>query len=234
MQIRSQRPRRRLGLLIRRSLQALGAIILGYLLVALIGAALPGRYTELASGDAHTIYLLRGPIHYDFLVPLDAPLKERFEWLDLDLEHPGADGLVIGWGGHEFYTTTGTYRDVSLGAVWKGVTGDASVMRVALAGPMQADWPVTPITMSALQYEAFLRAITNSFAAQEALRVPGFSEFDAFYPAQGRFNIFRTCNVWIGETLRKAGLAFGTWTPAPYAVTLSARWHLDSSVFEPT
>lgn len=195
-------------------------------MAAFAGAVLPGGRADLPSGKAETVYLLKGPIHYDILLPLSPDVQAQFRWLDLDLTYPGADWLVVGWGGRDFYTTTGTYRDITAAAVWKGATGDASVMRVALAGAMQADWPVRAVPVSDAQFGALLQAISESFAGQEALPVAGFSEFDAFYPAKGRFHIFRTCNVWIGEMLRQAGLPFGLWTPTPYAVTLAAHWHL--------
>lgn len=35
----------------------------------------------------------------------------------------------------------------------------------------------------------------------------------------------RTCNVWVGERLRRAGLPFGNWTPTPQAVRLSLWWN---------
>lgn len=50
---------------------------------------------------------------------------------------------------------------------------------------------------------------------------PGFGPTDRFFAAHGRFDILRTCNTWISDMLRAAGLRFGAWTPTPYAVTLS-------------
>lgn len=53
---------------------------------------------------------------------------------------------------------------------------------------------------------------------------PPFGLTDAFYEAEGRFNVLNTCNVWIGHMLRRAGLDFGAWTPTPQSVAFSARW----------
>ena len=222
MQIRSRGLRRRIGWLATVPL----SIIAAYLSAALLGAVIQGRHDVLPAGRSHQIYLLRGPIHYDFLVPLDQATKDKLNWLTLDLDHPGANWLVVGWGGREFYTTTGTYRDVSASAVWKGITGDTAVLRIALAGPMEPEWPVYPVNLSESQYLRFLNVLTDSIADRAPLDVPGFSEFDVFYPAHGHFSIFDTCNVWVGETLRRSGVKFGAWTPVPFAVTLSAKLHL--------
>jgi hypothetical protein len=45
-----------------------------------------------------------------------------------------------------------------------------------------------------------------------------------FYEANSHFSIFRTCNVWIAEVLRGAGVPMGIWTPTPYSVSLSRWW----------
>ncbi|MBQ0765923.1 MAG: DUF2459 domain-containing protein, partial [Sulfitobacter litoralis] len=51
--------------------------------------------------------------------------------------------------------------------------------------------------------------------------VAGYTQTDGFFEAKGTFHILRTCNVWIGERLREAGIRFGIWTPMPLSVSLS-------------
>ena len=168
--------------------------------------------------------LVRGPIHYDFLLPLDAQTREHFAFLradGFDLDHQQAQWLVMGWGGRDFYTTTGTYRDVNARAVWRGVTGDASVMRVDLAGDLPTDLRSRPLNMTAAQYTALVDAIANSFDGSPAIAINGYNDFDSFYPARGRFDITRTCNDWVGRMIRAAGLRFGVWTPMAASVSLS-------------
>ncbi|MEO6298814.1 MAG: DUF2459 domain-containing protein, partial [Paracoccaceae bacterium] len=53
-----------------------------------------------------------------------------------------------------------------------------------------------------------------------------YGQTDVFFAANGHFHLFNTCNVWVGETLRAAGIPFGVWTPTPQSVTLSA-WLFD-------
>ncbi len=52
----------------------------------------------------------------------------------------------------------------------------------------------------------------------------GFGLTDAFFQAKGRFNIFYTCNEWLGRQLRAAGVPMGIWTPTTQAVDLSLWW----------
>ena len=40
-----------------------------------------------------------------------------------------------------------------------------------------------------------------------------YGDHDAFYPANGRYSLLQTCNVWTGSLLRDAGVKMGWWTP---------------------
>ncbi len=221
-----------------RALKLLTSLILLYLSAALIGALIPGQTAPLATQvpeDAPdvTLHLLAGPIHYDFLLPLNAatrasmaPLTEHMP----NIQNPRSEWLLIGWGAREFYTTTGGYSDLTAGAIWRSFTGDASVLRVDSVGSLDPTYELPSLTLSTGQYAQLLAAITDSFARDangEVIVVPGagFGPTDRFFEAKGRFDMIRTCNIWIGRMLRQANLRFGAWTPTPYAVTLSLKWH---------
>lgn len=206
-----------------------------YLIGALIGAIVPFGVSGAApGGQDREIGLLSGPIHYDLLLPLDAETRAHFGFAaaaGLPIDHPEARWLVIGWGAREFYTTTGDYTDVTPGAVLWGLFGDRAVMRLDLAGPLPADLDIQRLTLSNAQFALLLAAISESFARDDAgnpvwLADKGLSGSDVFFAARGRFNLFNTCNVWVGNMLRAAGLDFGIWTPLPVSVRLSHRLHL--------
>lgn len=207
-----------------------------WLIAALIGAIVPGRHADLPdSPDQIEIRLVSGPIHYDFLLPLDAPTRAHFAFLDqsdLPLDHANANAswLLLGWGARTFYTTTGSYKDVSAAAVLRGVFGDTSVMRVDVLPSLGQDGPWASLRLSQPEYQALLTAISDSLARDphgKALMLdhPGFSSTDRFFEAMGHFNILRTCNVWVGEILRAAGQPFGVWTPTPYSVSTALATH---------
>ena len=181
-----------------------------------------------------TIHLLAGPIHTDILLPLDDATRARFAAVDgpdLPLGHPGADWLVAGWGARDFYTTTATWRDLSLRATLRAVAGDASVLRLGLAGPIEPGFPTWAVRMDADTYARLVDAVLAT-ATRDAggnpipVDHPGFSSTDAFYEATGRFHLLRTCNAWVGAMLRQAGLRFGAWTPLPLSVRIAHRAYL--------
>lgn len=204
-------------------------VIFLYLAVAVVGALVPGPVVDVPGGDDVTVVLVAGPIHYDLILPNDAQTRRAFGFLaDYDLPLESAEWIVVGWGSRAFYTATGTYRDLDARVIWDAATGDASVFRFDVA---YGDWAAfgVPVTMSWDQYALLRGQILQGLARDGAglpVRVPGASltPGDVFLDAKSHFSILRTCNVWIGEILRGAGVSMGFWTPTPYAVTLSRWW----------
>jgi uncharacterized protein (TIGR02117 family) len=225
--------------MIRRALLAalraaafLSAIVLGYLFAAGVGGLWGNGHTT--STGEYRIGLVIGPIHTDLLIPLTPAVKTRLAFAipqGVPLDAPGAEWLLIGWGAREFYTTAGTYADITAHATFRGITGDTSVIRMDAIGRINDFTDIPLIEMDAVQFAALLDRIATSLipgpnGPPEPLDHPGYTASDQFYPATGHFNILTTCNVWVGQTLTAAGIPFGRWTPTPYAMKLSLwRFH---------
>ena len=211
-----------------RVLTALISLPILYFLASLLGAVIPGANPQIDGGPTTRIGLMRGPIHYDLILPLTPDLRTRFAFAAADgvpVLNPRAQYLVVGWGAKGFYTTTGSYADLNLPAVWAALTGDDAVIHLDAAGDLAAMPGLIWLDLSQTQQAALVDTVTTTFASQTALPIHPFGPTDAFYPAHGQFNLLHTCNDWVGETLRSAGLSFGIWTPTPQSVTLSARWY---------
>lgn len=190
---------------------------------------IPGPGRDLSGPPAQTIGLLQGPIHTDILFPLTPDTRARFAFAEsagVPVTHPEAEWLMFGWGSAAFYTTAGTYADITAGAVLTAASGDDAVIRLDVTGPLPPLDNLRFLTVSEAQYQALLNQTLAAFASQTALNHPGFTALDAFYPARGRFHGLRTCNAWLGETLRASGIPFGLWTPANWSVTLALDWHI--------
>ncbi len=199
-----------------------------WLLAGLAGALVPGPAAAVAPGaGVERVGLVAGPIHYDFLLPLTEGVREQFAFAEgagVPVRHPGAEWLIVGWGARGFYTSTETLADMAPATIAQAATGDVAVMRLDVIGPVAAGAPVTWLTLPGPAFEALVGAIAGD-AGVAPLPYPGFTDTDAFFPAAGRFHLMRTCNVWVGERLRAAGLPFGVWTPTPQAVRLSLWWN---------
>jgi len=194
----------------------------------MVPASRSAEVTDKSTASTQVL-LLSGPIHYDFLLPLNEETRQVFSGLaefDVPVLHPNAHWLVVGWGASGFYTTAGSYSDIRIPVVWRAFTGDSSVMRVEITGMLRPDLPVKQLSLSAQEYSQLLKGVTESFqtnADGKFIHVEGASltDGDRFFLAHGRFDLFRTCNVWVGRMIHSAGLRFGVWTPVPYSISLS-------------
>lgn len=220
----------------RRLIHLATAIIclpLLYFAAAALGAVWPGAHADLPVGTAVEIGLVRGPIHYDFLLPLTPDLRARYGFAEaagVPVSNPNAEWLLVGWGARGFYTTVGSYADVNTAAMWNGITGDAAVMHLDVVGHVGQVDGLAMLSLSDQQYSTLLAQIDAGFqhdqtGAAVPLGVTGLDSHDAFFAARGHFTLFHTCNSWIGETLRAAGVPFGAWTPTPQSVALALAWH---------
>lgn len=220
---------RRVGRWLARGLLWLVLAVALYLAAAALGALLPGRVAEVAPGAGPPVEvgLIAGPIHYDFLLPATPETRAALGFAaegGVPVQAPGVAHVLVGWGSAGFYTTAGSYADVSAATVLRAALGDGSVLRVEVYGPLPATLDYPRLRLTPGQYSALLAFIANTRSGP-AVAGAGFSQTDAFFQAHGRFHLFRTCNTWITDALRAAGQPAGAWTPTPYAVTLSLWWN---------
>ncbi len=216
----------------RRLLRATAVLAAAVLLVLALGVLVPRPLWPAAdgAGQGTRILVLAGPIHTDVALPLDAQTRDRFAFLlpALPLDHPGADWLVLGWGGRAFYLETPTWADLRPGPVLRALTLDASVLHADVAGPIPLDHPaVLPLDLSGPGRARLESAILASFARQDGAPIPNetYNGRDRFFEATGRFNLLLGCNTWTASVLRAAGLRTGWWTPLPRTLLASLRLH---------
>lgn len=196
-----------------------------WFLAGLLGGLIPGPVTPHDGPPAVQIGLVATPIHYDLLLPLDDDLRARFGFAaaaGVDIANPAAGWLLVGWGAEGFYTSAGQYSDIPAAAVAKAITGDCSVLRLeAWENRPLADFARTrSLTLSAGGYAALVDRILAELGPPEVVQAPGLTRRDAFFRASTAFNGFYTCNSWVGDALRGAGVPLGIWTPSPQSLRL--------------
>jgi uncharacterized protein (TIGR02117 family) len=204
------------------------ALVAAYLLVAIGGGLIAGPMATLPPGTpTHSIGLVVGPMHTDILLPLTPAIRATFAFAEAGgqpISHPDARWLITGWGARGVYTTMGTWGDVRLPTLLRAVTGDSAVFRLDVAGAFDTAG-ITMIPVTDAQLSTLTQTIRDGLTTTP-LPDQGFTATDRYYPATGTFHIARTCNVWVADTLRAAGIPFGVWTPTPYAMQLSLwRFH---------
>ncbi len=88
-----------MGRWLGRSLAALFGLPALFVMVGFLDALIPGAHADLAQGSYQRIGLIRGPIHFDFLLPLTPQVQDAFGFATKDglqVAHPQAKWLVLG------------------------------------------------------------------------------------------------------------------------------------------
>ena len=208
-----------------------------YVLASIPGALIPGTVTSDAIGSSsiksREIFLLSSPLHADIAIPVDDDVLRTFSFLKrsgIELDHPGLHYLIFGWGSKEFYTTAGSYSDITVSATYKAITGDTSVMHVVPAGQIVVGDSSTSLRISEGGFERLLKFLKTSFANDQNdapiwLEGESHGYGDVFYAGVGNFNIFKPCNTWTGKALKVAGLQTGIWTPTTYGMQWALSIH---------
>ncbi len=129
---------------------------------------------------------------------------------------------VFGWGNRKFYLETPTWDKLRASTVAYAFSGvGETCVHVNLTTDLA--WPRESSRMLRLtdeQFGSLARHVVSTMeldSAGKAQAIEGahYRTTDAFYRGRGCYHLFRTCNVWVGEGLRKAGVRVGVWTVTP-------------------
>lgn len=118
--------------------------------------------------------------------------------------------VEIGWGDREFYMApSDDYLLAARALLWPTdsvmhVVGFRKPIREELANNEQVE-----IAMHKDAFASLIRSIDRTFFRQNGVAATslrrGLYGESYFFPANGDFYLFRTCNVWVSEVLAEAG-----------------------------
>lgn len=198
----------------------LGAVLLCYLLAALVGSAIPVNRDWKPPAQGVTIYVADNGIHTDLVLPA-ADFADMVRPEHFADPNAGAQPMrMFGWGDHDFYLNTPTWWDVNPVRVLRALAGrGVTVLHVSAAPAPQPGAKIRRLVLRPEEYARLVAYVRNGFAP--GARIRGYGAHDVFYPARGGYSALRTCNEWTASGLRAAGVRMGAWTPFPFGVM---RW----------
>jgi uncharacterized protein (TIGR02117 family) len=192
-----------------------------YLLAAIIGSAIPVNTDQPEKGDI-TIYLRTNGVHTSFIFPVENDIITWTFYADpAQTLSKRADSQYVsfGWGDLEFYQRTPSWDDLNFPVAFQAVfLTKPSALHVEFLASLRSNKPTLPITITRAQYRDLSNYVIESFQRNsfgEVQQVQGlhYTNFDAFYKSKRSLHFFYTCNTWVNEGLKNAGLRACLWTP---------------------
>jgi uncharacterized protein (TIGR02117 family) len=203
-------------------------VIFTYGIIALFLGSIPVNRNFRQSGDGTNVFIISNGIHTDIVLPVKSRGDRWKRFFEQSKLYPGFASvkyIAFGWGNREFYLNTPEWKDLT-----PRIALNALILkREAAMHVTFIDFNITEgksakkIQLSPEQIERLSWIIQSSFKMDKngcpmIINSPGYSDNDLFFEARGRFSIFRTCNEWTNECLKKAGIKCGAWTPFDFLV----------------
>lgn len=204
-----------------KGLLAFLLLMLLYFVTAVIASVIPVNTHQPENGRI-TIYLRTNGMHTDFIFPVQ---NKIINWKQLlNPEHTLSkrgdyNYISFGWGDLEFYRNTPEWSDLTFPTAMQAVLlPTPSAMHVEFESAPRFTQPVVPVNITEDQYRALVNYVSKSFdkdAAGNVIPVKGlhYNQNDAFFQAKRSLNSFYTCNTWVNNGLKNAGLRACLWTP---------------------
>ena len=196
-----------------------------YLISALALGKIPSAGNAVAGPADYVFYACDNGVHVDIVLPAVGGGRDWFDYFparDFAGDVTMASHVALGWGAREFFATTRSWVDIRPIPVLRALFWiDRSVMHVNYAGDPRGRENCRALRTDRAGSEAMFRFIDQSLELANGLPIPalgGYDLYDAFYAANGRYSLFRTCNVWSAELLRESGQKMALWSPFSFQV----------------
>jgi uncharacterized protein (TIGR02117 family) len=233
---------KRILLLISAPIMLLIFIILLYFIVAFGLLLFPTNSDSISANQNNSnpetttveAYISSNGVHTDFIFPTRT---SQIDWTTIFPIHDfqntrlETDFIAIGWGDREFYLNTPEWKDLTLKcAIFAAAGQNRSLIHVEYLGHRELQAlmhnQVYQLHLNKNQYAQLRNYVlkTTVLDKNTAQNIANYhyDQNDAFFEATGQYSLFKTCNTWIGNGLRQAGLKVSRWTP----FDMTVYWYL--------
>lgn len=212
-------------------LLALASLVAVYFAASFVLVLFPTHTARRDEPVAVQALVYSNGVHTDLVFPINAQgadWSQSFPAQHLAEMPHGAAYIAIGWGDREFYLNTPRWRDLTAGRALQALSGSGrTLLHVSYLREADLQNGMHALPLSAKQYASLVNYVERALVRSHAgpgVNVPGqhYGVHDAFYEANGAYNLFTTCNAWVGRGLAQAGVKVSAWTPLASQVV----WHL--------
>ncbi len=195
-----------------------------YVAIGGVGAWLPENADFKPTTDGVEIFIYSGNAHSEFILPVKTP---EIDWTDhfSDASNSARSHIAIGWGDRALYTQTQRWSDLKIAtAISAMFIPSDSVLHAEFVNEPYSSARSLKTRISPQQYQRLCDFIVASLGDDAPVEGVSFGDFDQFFPAKGNYHLFNTCNNWVGDGMKAAGIKVGRFTPLPKTVF----WHLEN------
>ncbi|HTE24035.1 TIGR02117 family protein [Flavitalea sp.] len=210
---------------ILKYLLRLTLIITGLFAFYLLSAFCLSRITvnrDVKASDDVTIYIKTNGVHADLVVPVKHPQMDwstQVKFSNTVLNDSTMKWLALGWGDKGFYLQTPTWADLKFSVAFKAAFGlSTTAIHATFYKNLTESKSCKKINISEEQYQVLTKYLLDSFQKDSTGQVKfinttaKYNNRDAFYEANGKYSLFKTCNTWANTGLKISGQKSCFWT----------------------
>ncbi|MDA0196815.1 MAG: DUF2459 domain-containing protein [Bacteroidetes bacterium] len=204
---------------IKKILFCLGALGIGYFLIAIILSIMSTTPDNLDCVPEKEVFIATNGVHLDIIVPRKILTRGLQQELEIS---ESVEYLSFGWGDRAFYLETPTWNDLKLSTAVKAIFLNRETAIHLVSYYKKYDHWIS-IQMCEMQIALLFNYLDRSFKRDGEYRLieirdSGYAKYDKFYEANGNFSCLQTCNNWVNEGLKEAKIKTSIWSPFDYGV----------------
>jgi uncharacterized protein (TIGR02117 family) len=197
--------------------------VAAYLSTALISKYITVNNDYAAPKEGKEVYIVSNGVHADICLPLidgDDFWNNYFDVKSFSTLKGNPKYISFGWGDKGFYLDTPTWDDLTINTAVKALfLPSKTALHVSylsykpnLSENVKA-FIVSKKTFIKMQkyISSYVKLKNNKSQLIDCCRYP--NAHDNFYEANGKYHMFRTCNVWTNQVLKEAGIKTSIWSP---------------------
>ena len=157
-----------------------------------------------------TLFVRSNGVHTDVCLPVET---NHFDWKRLVSinDFPKNDSfeyITIGWGDKGFFLDTPTWSELKTSTALNAVfLPSSTAMHVAYSEKPKESNLCVSVKVSEKEYLDIITFVYSTFEKRKSniilIKEKGYTIHDNFYEAKGSYHLFRTCNSWTNQVLRK-------------------------------
>lgn len=171
-----------------------------------------------------SVYVMTNGVHTDIVVPVKNDIMDWSKMVKYEntlSKDTTFNYVAFGWGDKGFYLQTPEWSDLKFNVAFNAMFHlGSTAMHVDFINNMRENENCKEIRISRKEYQKLVTYIKNTFRYDEHGQViqihhanKGYGPDDAFYEANGAYDLFHTCNTWANSALKSCDQKACWWTP---------------------